>query len=136
MAQSSISGMIVRGIVGCVPEKQISNDKDYPWFDPADIRKVTSMAGIKSRHVAAEGTCTSDLCRAAAQHLMKRLDWIPSSVDGLILVTQTQDYVMPSTSCILQHQLGLPETCAAFDVNLGCSAYVYGMWLANSLLRA
>jgi 3-oxoacyl-[acyl-carrier-protein] synthase-3 len=136
MAQSSISGMTVRGIVGCIPEKQISNDKDYPWFEPAEIRKVTAMAGIKTRHIAAEGTCTSDLCRAAAQRLMEQLEWDASTVDGLILVTQTQDYVLPSTSCVLQHQLGLPETCAAFDVNLGCSAYVYGMWLANSLLSA
>ena len=92
------------------------------------------MVGIKSRRMADEKTCTSDLCRAAAARLLNELDWDPASVDGLVFVTQTQDYVMPSTSCILQHQLGLPESCAAFDVNLGCSAYVYGMWLANSLL--
>jgi 3-oxoacyl-[acyl-carrier-protein] synthase-3 len=55
-------------------------------------------------------------------------------VDGLVLVTQTPDYVMPSTSCVLQHWLGIPESCASFDVALGCSAYVYGLWLANSLL--
>ena len=91
------------------------------------------MVGIKSRRMADEKTCTSDLCRAAAARLLRQLEWDPASVDGLILVTQTPDYVMPSTSCILQHQLGLPESCAAFDVNLGCSAYVYGMWLANSL---
>src|SRR6185436_15644401 len=134
MAQVSLSGMEVRGIVGCIPSKEVSNEGDYPWFEPAEIRKVTAMAGIKSRRVVDEKTCTSDLCRAAATRLMERLEWDPSTIDGLILVTQTQDYVMPSSSCILQHQLGLPETCAAFDVNLGCSAYVYGMWLANSLL--
>lgn len=134
MAQVSMKGMAVRGVVGCIPAKEVSNEKDYPWFDPAEVRKVTAMAGIRSRRVADDGTCTSDLCRAAAIRLMRGLDWDPRSVDGLILVTQTQDYVMPSTSCILQHQLGLPESCAAFDVNLGCSAYVYGMWLANSLL--
>jgi 3-oxoacyl-[acyl-carrier-protein] synthase III len=136
MSQVSLFGMAVRGIVGCIPEKEVSNDKDYPWFEPAEIRKVTAMAGIKSRRVVDANTCTSDLCRAAAERLMKKLKWDPSTVDGLILVTQTQDYVMPSTSCILQHQLGLPETCAAFDVNLGCSAYVYGMWLSNSLLQS
>lgn len=136
MAQVSLTGMAVRGIVGCVPEKEVSNEKDYSWFDPTEIRKITAMAGIKSRRVADEKTCTSDLCRAAASWLMQRIGWDPATVDGLILVTQTQDYVMPSTSCVLQHQLGLPETCAAFDVNLGCSAYVYGMWLANSLLTS
>lgn len=134
MAQVSMIGMEVRGIVACVPEKKVSNETDYPWFEPVEIKKVTAMVGIKSRRVADEKTCTSDLCLAAARHLMKRLDWEPASVDGLILVTQTQDFVMPSSSCIIQHKLGLPDTCAAFDVNLGCSAYVYGMWLANSLL--
>lgn len=134
MAQVSLNGMAVRGIVGCVPEKEVSNEKDYPWFEASEIRKVTGMAGIKSRRMADEKTCTSDLCRAAAARLLSELDWDPASVDGLILVTQSQDYIMPSTSCILQHHLGLPESCAAFDVNLGCSAYVYGMWLANSLL--
>jgi 3-oxoacyl-[acyl-carrier-protein] synthase III len=136
MAQSSMTGMAVRGIIACVPPREVSNEKDYPWFEPAEIKKVTAMVGIKSRRVADEATCTSDLCLAAARRLLARLAWDPATVDGLILVTQTQDYVMPSTSCILQHKLGLPETCAAFDVNLGCSAYVYGMWLANSLLRS
>jgi 3-oxoacyl-[acyl-carrier-protein] synthase III len=136
MAQGSLTGMAVRGIVGCVPQKEVSNDTDYPWFEPAEIRKVTAMVGIKSRRVVDDKTCTSDLCRAAAAQLLSQLGWDPATVDGLILVTQTQDYVMPSTSCILQHQLGLPETCAAFDVNLGCSAYVYGMWLANSLIQS
>lgn len=129
-------GMAVRGIIGCVPPKEVSNDKDYPWFEPADIRKVVAMVGIKSRRVVDEQTCTSDLCHAAAARLLQKLDWDPASVDGLILVTQTQDYVMPSTSCVLQHRLGLSETCAAFDVNLGCSAYVYGMWLSNSLIQS
>jgi 3-oxoacyl-[acyl-carrier-protein] synthase III len=136
MAQGSLAGMTVRGIVGCIPPKEVSNENDYPWFQPAEIRKVTAMAGIKSRRVTDESTCTSDLCRAAALRLMQRLNWDPSTIDGLILVTQTQDYIIPSTSCVLQNQLGLPETCAAFDVNLGCSAYVYGMWLANSLLQS
>ena len=129
-------GMAVRGIVGCVPPKEVSNDTDYPWFDPAEIRKVVAMVGIKSRRIVDEQTCTSDLCYAAAARLLEKLDWDPASVDGLILVTQTQDYVMPSTSCVLQHRLGLSETCAAFDVNLGCSAYVYGMWLCNSLIQS
>src|SRR3954449_9961291 len=120
MSQVLLTGMAVRGIVGCVPETETFNERDYPWFEEAEIRKVTAMVGIKSRRIADPQTCTSDLCGAAAAQLMQKLDWSPSSVDGLILVTQTQDYVMPSTSCILQHRLGLPETCAAFDVNLGC----------------
>jgi 3-oxoacyl-[acyl-carrier-protein] synthase III len=128
--------MAMRGVVACVPEKEVSNERDYPWFDATEVRKISAVAGIKSRRVADAGVCTSDLCTAAGQALLQRLDWDPASVDALILVSQTPDYVMPSTSCVIQHRLGMRETCAAFDVGLGCSAYVYGLWLANSLIAS
>jgi 3-oxoacyl-[acyl-carrier-protein] synthase III len=128
--------MSMRGVVACVPTKEVSNERDYPWFDAGEIRKITSMAGIKSRRVADPDVCTSDLCAAAGQELLRRLNWDPNSVDAVILVTQTPDYVMPSSSCVIQHRLGISTTCAAFDVNLGCSAYVYGLWLANSLIAS
>jgi 3-oxoacyl-[acyl-carrier-protein] synthase-3 len=131
-----MTGMVMRGVVSCVPEKEVINERDYPWFDASEIRKITSMAGIKSRRVAERDVCTSDLCTAAGKALLQKLDWPAASVDALILVTQTPDYVMPSTSCVIQNRLGIPEGCAAFDVGLGCSAYVYGMWLANSLIAS
>jgi 3-oxoacyl-[acyl-carrier-protein] synthase-3 len=136
MAKSIMKGMAVRGVIACTPSREISNERDYPWFDAMEIRKITAMAGIKSRRQAEPDICTSDLCFAAAKKLMHRLDWDPLSIDGLILVTQTPDYVMPTTSCILQHRLGLADSCAAFDVALGCSAYVYGVWLSNALLAS
>jgi 3-oxoacyl-[acyl-carrier-protein] synthase-3 len=136
VTQAAIAGMSVRGVVACVPEKEVRNERDYPWFEASEIRKITTMAGIKSRRVADDDVCTSDLCTAAGQALLKRLDWDPATVDAVILVTQTPDYVMPSTSCVIQRRLGIPDTCAAFDVGLGCSAYVYGLWLANSLLAS
>jgi 3-oxoacyl-[acyl-carrier-protein] synthase-3 len=128
--------MAVRGVIACVPEREVRNERDYPWFDASEIRKITAMAGIKSRRIADPDVCTSDLCTAAGQALLERLGWDPTTIDALILVTQTPDYVMPSTSCIIQHRLGIPVTCAAFDVALGCSAYVYGVWLANSLIAS
>jgi 3-oxoacyl-[acyl-carrier-protein] synthase-3 len=131
-----MTGMSVRGVVACVPAREVSNERDYPWFDASEIRKITSMAGIKSRRIADPDVCTSDLCTAAGQTLLAALNWDPQTVDALILVTQTPDYVMPSTSCLIQNRLGIPTTCAAFDVALGCSAYVYGVWLANSLIAS
>jgi 3-oxoacyl-[acyl-carrier-protein] synthase-3 len=131
-----MKGMAVRGVMACVPPREISNERDYPWFDATEIRKITAMAGIKSRRQVEPDTCTSDLCFAAAKGLLQRLDWDPLTIDGLILVTQTPDYVMPTTSCILQYRLGLADSCAAFDVALGCSAYVYGVWLSNALLSS
>jgi 3-oxoacyl-[acyl-carrier-protein] synthase-3 len=65
---------------------------------------------------------------------MGKLSWEPSSIDALILFTQTPDYAVPATACVLQHRLGLSEDCIAFDVNLGCSAYVYGIWLAATMI--
>jgi len=134
MARSVMTGMTLRGTVACLPEREVFNERDYPWFEPMEIRKVTSMVGVKSHRAVDETTCTSDLCQAAAARLLAGVGWQPESVDGLIVASQTFDYVMPPTSCILQHALGLSESCASFDVALGCSAYVYGLWLANSLL--
>ncbi|MCI0418820.1 MAG: ketoacyl-ACP synthase III, partial [Acidobacteria bacterium] len=136
MARSVMTGMAMRGIVACLPEREVFNDRDYPWFEAGEIRKVTAMVGAKSHRAADEATCTSDLCRAAAAKLLEGVGWQPSSVDGLIMTSQTFDYIMPPTSCLLQQALGLPESCASFDVALGCSAYVYGLWLANSLLAS
>jgi 3-oxoacyl-[acyl-carrier-protein] synthase III len=134
MASSVMTGMTLRGVVACLPEREVSNERDYPWFEPTEIRKVTSMVGVKSHRAVDEATCTSDLCQAAAARLLAEIGWKRESVDGLIVTSQTFDYVMPPTSCILQDRLGLRESCASFDVALGCSAYVYGLWLANSLL--
>jgi 3-oxoacyl-[acyl-carrier-protein] synthase-3 len=78
---------------------------------------------------------TSDLCEAAARPLLAELNWPAPSIDVLIMVTQTPDYVLPATSCILQPRLGLSTQVAAFDVNLGCSGFIYGLWLASNLLR-
>ncbi len=136
MAKAVMKGMAVRGVMACVPTREIDNEAEYPWFDAAALRKIPATIGIKSRRQVDPDTCTSDLCFAAANALLRKLDWDPLSVDGLILVTTTPDYVMPATSCILQHRLGLADQCAAFDVALACSAYVYGVWLSNALLAS
>lgn len=80
--------------------------------------------------------CASDLCEDAANRLLVDLKWDKQSVDALVFVTQTPDYILPATACTLQQRLGLSTTCACFDVNLGCSGYVYGLWLASSLVES
>jgi 3-oxoacyl-[acyl-carrier-protein] synthase-3 len=94
------------------------------------------MAGVRARRVADDSICSSDLCVVAAESALKSVDWKPDSVDGLILVTQTPDYFLPSTSCVIHRRLGLSERCATFDVGLGCSGYPYGLWLAAMMLRS
>jgi 3-oxoacyl-[acyl-carrier-protein] synthase-3 len=89
---------------------------------------------VKHRHLSAGKLCSSDLCFAAAKRLLGELKWEPSSVEVVIFVSQTFDFSLPASSCILQDRLGLSRDCAAFDIELGCSGYVYALWMASSLL--
>jgi 3-oxoacyl-[acyl-carrier-protein] synthase-3 len=82
--------------------------------------------------VAPDEVCASDLCLAAAERLLDEMNYSREQIGGVIFVTQTPDYVLPATSHVLHHHLGLPASAVAFDVNLGCSGYVYGLWLAAS----
>jgi 3-oxoacyl-[acyl-carrier-protein] synthase-3 len=84
---------------------------------------------------ADESICSSDLCLAAANRVLNSLGWERESIGALIMVTQSPDYFLPSTSCVLHKELGLTDECAAFDVGLGCSGYPYGLWLASMMIN-
>jgi len=135
MAQSVIQGVNIRGITSSVPDVVFDNVRDTTAFPKSDVRKVVAMAGVTERRVADDSTCSSDLCLVAAEDLLTALQWPRESIDGLIMVTQTPDYFMPSSSCVLHKRLGLAPHCAAFDLGLGCSGYVYGLWLASMMLK-
>ena len=136
MAATKIKGPRIAGIGTCVPARQFDNLTDTTDFSPEEVRKVVAMAGVSSRHVADDSICSSDLCFKAAEGLLEQLAWERESVDALIMVTQSPDYFLPSTACLLQDRLRLPQTCAAFDVGLGCSGYTYGLWLASMMLES
>src|SRR5262245_59928079 len=87
----------IRGIASCVPAKCFDNLNETSEFPREDVEKVVRMAGVKTRHLADESTCTSDLCLTSARTLLHSLDWDPGSIDALILVTQSPDYFLPST---------------------------------------
>lgn len=135
MARLSTRPPRIAGISTCVPRRRFDNLTDS-GFSKEEVRKVTGMAGVTERRVADDSTCSSDLCFAAASDLLRATACDRESIDALIFVSQTPDYIMPSTSCLLQERLGLPVECAAFDVNLGCSGYIYGLWLAASVIGA
>lgn len=135
MALIKTSGARIAAVCTCVPVRRFSNLIDAAEFSEEEVRKVTGMAGVTTRRMAGESMCSSDLCTAAAQRALHRLGWDPSSVDALIMVTQTPDYFLPSTACVIHHRLGLGDHCAAFDVGLGCSGYPYGIWLAGMMLQ-
>ncbi len=134
MAICSVSNVKVAGISVAIPEYFRSRVDDEAVFGAEIVAKIRQHSGVSRRPVVPNGLCTSDLCFAAAGRLLEELDWSRESIDALIFVTQTPDYVLPATSCVLQQRLKLGKNCAAFDINLGCSGYVYGLWLAGQIL--
>jgi 3-oxoacyl-[acyl-carrier-protein] synthase-3 len=130
-----IEGVKLAGIVTAVPDRIITEEDDAKRFGVEEMQRVVKNTGITRRSVA-EHLCTSDLCHYAALRLLEKLAWPKDSIDLIVMVTQTPDYPSPATACLMQNRLGLPVTCAAFDVNLGCSGYTYGLWIAASLLAA
>jgi 3-oxoacyl-[acyl-carrier-protein] synthase-3 len=96
---------------------------------------IASKTGIHNRHIAAEDETSSDLGVAACKKLFKEYDVDPSSIDFLLFCTQTPDFALPTTACLMQNRLGLRNDCGAMDFNLGCSAYPYGLSIADGLIQ-
>ena len=136
MAVAKIQGVRLAGIASAVPAASRPVTDMAEAFGAEEVQKISQSTGVERCHVSAGKLCCSDLCCAAAQRLLKDLNWDPATVDGLIFVSQSFDFPLPATSCILQMRLGLSKTCFAFDVGLGCSGYVYGLWMASSLMAA
>lgn len=136
MSQSSVKGVRLVGIASAVPDIVVDNETLSGLFGAAEIKKIINSTGIKSRRIAPKCMCTSDMCLAAAEKLIEEAGWDRSSIDTLIFVTQTPDYILPATSCSLHGRLGLDKSCNAFDVNLGCSGYTHGLWLASHLIAS
>lgn len=137
MAVAKLQGVRLAGVASAVPAMSRPVADLAEAFGAEEVQKISQSTGVAQRHVSAGKLCTSDLCFAAARRLLTDLKWEPSSVEALVFVSQTFDFpCVPATSCVLQMRLGLPNTCAAFDVALGCSGHVYGLWVAASLMAA
>ena len=136
MSITRIDGFRVAAIGTCVSARIVDNQEYGKDYGADEVRKVVAMAGVQKRRVVEPGVTAADLCYEAAAELIERLGWEKESITGLILVTQSPDYFLPSSSCMVHKWLGLSDRCAAFDVGLGCSGYPYGLYLAASMLRA
>ena len=138
MAFLEFKNVRIAGIAAGVPKNVLSNlhpdasDGISSEYSPEEFVKTT---GVKERHVS-DNLCTSDLCYEAAEKLIVDLNWNKSEIEALVFVSQTADYVLPCTSCILQDRLGLSKECYATDCTLGCSGWVYGLSQILSLLSA
>jgi 3-oxoacyl-[acyl-carrier-protein] synthase-3 len=124
----------IKNISYYLPEKILSNELIHEEFPEWDIHKISSKTGINSRHISAVDEFTSDMAFEAASKLFSEHNIDKSKIDFLLLCTQSPDYFLPTTACILQDKLGLKTTVGALDFNLGCSGYVYGLSLAKGLI--
>lgn len=130
MATLRVSDVRIAGVASAVPERASPVAEASDRFGAAEVEKIIGSTGVRSRRIASAQVCASDLCLAAAEKLLAELSWTRDSIGAVVFVSQTPDYVLPATSCVLHQRLNLSRSCAAWDVNLGCSGFVYGLWQA------
>lgn len=135
MALLQFKNVGIIGISAAVPKNVIDNYNYTQHFDKDTVKDIIDKVGIKERRFSDSETCSSDMCYAAAEKLITDLNINKEEIDLLIFISQTPDYRMPATSILLQDRLGLGKHTAAFDINLGCSAFVYGLSVAYSLMQ-
>ena len=129
-------GAYIKAISYYLPERVVTNEDLVKEFPEWDVEKVYSKVGVKERHLAGESETAGDLAEKAALKLFEEYQVSPSDIDFLLLCTQSPDYRLPSTACILQDRLGIPTSAGAFDYDLGCSGCIYGMAVAKGLIAA
>lgn len=135
MAILTYNGVGITSISAAVPKNVINNYEYTEHFSKEEVKDVVDKIGVFERRFTDDKTTSSDLCFAAAEKLLNDNDINRAEIDLLIFVSQTPDFRMPATSVILQHRLGLNNSCIAFDINLGCSAFLYGMSVVYSMME-
>lgn len=126
----------IKGISYYLPERVVTNEDLVKEFPEWSVDKVAKKVGVYSRHIAAGNETAGDLAEKAALKLFEEYSISSKEIDFIMLCTQSPDYFLPSTACILQDRLGVPSSSGAFDYNLGCSGCIYGMAIAKGLIEA
>lgn len=125
----------IKAISYALPEKELTNEELVREFPEWSVDKIANKVGINKRFVAAEDETSADLAVKAAERLFEENPEIKKgSIDFVLFCTQSPDYFLPTSACVIQDRLGLPTSCGALDFNLGCSGYVYGLSLAKGLI--
>ena len=135
MAFLDFSGIGVTAMAAAVPKHIIRNLDYTDYWSAEDAKAIVEKTGIEERRFADSNTCSSDLCLAAAEKLIEDNHIEKSDIELLVFISQTPDYRMPATSVTLQHRLGLPNKTIAFDINLGCSAFLYGLSVVYGMMQ-
>ncbi len=126
----------IKAISSHLPSFVLTNEALQAEFPDEDIQKLAKDVGVKERHIAEKKETASDLAYEAAKKMFADYAISPKDIDFVIYNTQCPDYFLPSTSCILQDRLGIPTTAGAFDFDLGCSGWAYGIAMAKSFIKS
>lgn len=126
----------IKAISYYLPERVCTNDELVKEFPEWDVEKVYAKVGVRQRHLASQTQTAGDLAEAAARKLFAEYGISPDTIDFILLCTQSPDYRLPSTACLLQDRLGIPTSAGALDYDLGCSGCIYGLALAKGLVIA
>lgn len=129
-----INEAYIKGISYYLPVRVYTNEDLVREFPEWSVDKVMKKVGVEMRHLAAPDETAGDMAEKAARQLFEEYGVSPSEIDFILLCTQSPDYFLPSTACILQDRLGIPTSAGAFDYNLGCSGCIYGMAMAKGLI--
>lgn len=125
----------IKALAYTLPKNEITNEQLVKEFPEWSVDKIADKVGINSRFVASENETSSDLAVKAAEKLfLENPNINKDDIDFVLFCTQSPDYFLPTSACIIQNKLGLPTTCGALDFNLGCSGYIYGLSLAKGLI--
>ena len=124
----------IKAISYYLPEKVVTNEQLVEEFPEWSVEKIAKKVGINERHIAAEDETAGDMAYKAAEKLIEENGINKDIIDFVLLCTQSPDYFLPSTSCVIQSRLVLSTKCGAFDFNLGCSGYEYGLAVAKGLI--
>ena len=130
------SSAFIRGIASYLPTAVLNNAQLEQRFPDWTAAKILDKTGIAQRHIAADGELASDMATAAARRLLERDGIDPASIDVLVFCSQSLDYILPSSACLIQDRLGLPLSCMSFDLSLGCSSYVHALSIVGALLES
>lgn len=138
MATSKFQGIKVSGIVTSVPENisRIDDEIELYGGNEKQVARIKKAIGLNKRHITDSKTTTLDLCIDAAENLINGLSLNRDCIDGVIFVTQTPDHLQPSNAAIAHGKLNLSKKVASFDISLGCSGYVYGLWMAHMMIAS
>ena len=135
MAKSVFKGVRIRGVAGAVPSGKVDNLTDHRFCTADERKKIVALTKVAGYRKARMGMTASDLCQSAAESLLEGLGTNPEDVDAIVFATMTPDYRVPSTACLLQARLRCRTTMVAYDVNMGCSGYIVGLYNACALIQ-